>query len=171
MGPRQEFVACGRQETCNIALGHHTKGFEKWKHPHLEVIVDGHKGKVVGFCRQIPPATRLDGNPCKVAGVSGLALEHSGNCQWKSERDFFDLGNVKQLFVELAGDGKLEGLICGEIHEQARGLALNVCILNQVFAQNHPTGGPCSTLLSGDKLPMALLCLCCKPLSLLSKRT
>ena len=98
MGPNQEFVAQGRQEICDIALGYYMKGFENWSYPYHDVIIDEKRGTVIGFYKQLAPATRPDGTSYEVVGVSGSWFEYGGNYQWKWQRDFFDLGNVKALF-------------------------------------------------------------------------
>mmetsp|Transcript_21319 Transcript_21319/g.62066 ORF Transcript_21319/g.62066 Transcript_21319/m.62066 type:complete len:200 (-) Transcript_21319:319-918(-) len=121
MGPNEEYRARGREEICDVALGYHMKGFERWKYPYRDVVVDERRGTVVAFYGQIAPMTREDGTPYEVDGISGSRFEYAGNFQWRRQRDFFDVGNVKSLFFEMAGAGVLEPVVKRKIHEQARG--------------------------------------------------
>jgi len=123
MGPNQEFHAQGRQEIRDIALGYHMEGFEDWKYPYHDVIIDEKRGIVIAFWHQQAPATR-DTSPLQVDGISGSWFEYAGNYQWRWQRDFFDLGNVKSLMFEMAGAGKLNATIKQKIREQAQGRLL-----------------------------------------------
>ncbi|MCF7968364.1 MAG: nuclear transport factor 2 family protein, partial [Methylococcaceae bacterium] len=46
------------------------------------------------------------------------------NYQWEWQKDFFDLGNVKDLFMQLAADGKLERPVKQKLRRLAWGLKL-----------------------------------------------
>lgn len=118
MGPDQEFVALGRQEIRDIALGYHMKGFEKWRYPYHTVIMDEKRGTVIGLYDQVSPSGE------KVAGISGSWFKYGGNFQWRWQRDFFDLGNVKTVMFHMAGEGYLEPIVKQKIHEQAKGKML-----------------------------------------------
>lgn len=124
MGPNQEFVANGRDEIRDIALDYHMKGFENWKYPYQDVIIDETRGTVVCFYEQIGPGRRSDGSLYQVDGVSGSRFEYAGNYQWRFQRDFFDLGNVKALMFEMAGANQLDQVVKHKIYEQARGQLL-----------------------------------------------
>ena len=78
----------------------------------------------MGIWRQVAPARRDDGSPYEVAGVGGSWFRYGGNGQWCWQRDFFDLGNVKALFMELAADGKLDPAVKRKIQRLAWGGAL-----------------------------------------------
>jgi hypothetical protein len=107
MGPNQEFVARSREEIRDYAMGYWMKGFEVWKYPYHDVMIDEKRGTVVAFWEQIAPGKRPDGTAYKVAGLSGSWFEYAGNYQWKSQRDSFDIENVKALTFELAGKDSL----------------------------------------------------------------
>jgi len=124
IGPNQEYCARGRQDILDVALGYWTRGFEEWKYPFHDVIMDEQRGTVIVFYKQVAPHLRDDGIPYEVAGMSGSWFEYAGNFQWKWQRDFFDVGNVKSLFFELAGAGLLEPAVKQKIHDQARGVLL-----------------------------------------------
>ncbi|RLT93066.1 hypothetical protein [Ketobacter sp.] len=121
IGPNEEFVAHGRKEICDIALGYQMKGFEEWQYPYHDIIIDEKRGTVIGFWKQRAPFKRPDGTYYEISGIGGSWFEYAGNFQWKWQRDFFDLGNAKALFFELAGAGLLEPVVKEKIHRQARG--------------------------------------------------
>ena len=103
MGPHQEFVASGRQEIGQVALGYHMKGFEDWKYPYREVFIDEKRGTVIAFWDQVAPCRRSDGTPYQVDGVGGSRFDYAGEFQWRFQRDFFDLGNTKALLLNWQG--------------------------------------------------------------------
>ncbi|MCU0734003.1 MAG: nuclear transport factor 2 family protein [Methylotetracoccus sp.] len=124
MGPNREFIARGRREIEEWALGFHMQGFEQWSYPYDRVLIDEQLGEVIGIWRQVAPATREDGSHYEVAGLGGSWFRYGGNYQWCWQRDFFDLGNVKALFMELAADGKLDAAVKRKISRLARGQQL-----------------------------------------------
>lgn len=121
IGPDEEFVADGRQEICDVALGYQMVGFEGWEYPYHDIIIDDRRGTVLGFWKQQSPYTRPDGTPMCIEGIGGSWFEYAGNYQWRWQRDFFDLGNVKALFFELAGMNALSAPVKEKIRRQARG--------------------------------------------------
>jgi hypothetical protein len=124
MGPNREFIARGRKEIEEWALGVHMEGFEKWRYPYEKIIIDEKQGEVIGIWRQVAPVKRADGGDYEVAGVGGSWFRYGGNYQWCWQRDFFDLGNVKAMFMELAADGKLEAPVKRRLSRLAKGQAL-----------------------------------------------
>jgi hypothetical protein len=124
MGPNREFIARGRKEIEDWALGAHMEGFEKWRYPYDKILIDEQQGEVIGIWRQVAPVKREDGGEYEVAGVGGSWFRYGGNYQWSWQRDFFDLGNVKALFLELAADGKLEPPVKQRLGKLARGQKL-----------------------------------------------
>lgn len=121
IGPEEEFVANGRKEICDIALGYQMKGFEDWEYPYHDIVIDEKRGTVIGFWQQISPVKMADGTPYTVAGIGGSWFEYGGNYQWQWQKDFFDLGNVKDCFFQLAGAGGLKPEIKDKIRRQAKG--------------------------------------------------
>jgi hypothetical protein len=124
MGPNREFIARGRQQIEDWALGAHMEGFEKWRYPYDKILIDEQQGEVIGIWRQVAPVKRDDGSDYEVSGLGGSWFRYGGNYQWAWQKDFFDLGNVKALFMELAADGKLEDPVKQKLSRLARGLSL-----------------------------------------------
>jgi len=110
-GPQEDFMAVGRDEIREIALGHEMGGLGGWSYPYEEILIDDRKGQVVGFWHQVADAQRADGSRYEVAGIGGSWFRYGGNFQWSWQRDFFDFGNAGALFLEMMGDGALsEGM-------------------------------------------------------------
>jgi hypothetical protein len=124
MGPNREFVARGRQQIEDWALGAHMEGFEKWRYPYEKILIDDKQGEVIGIWRQVAPVKRKDGRDYEVAGVGGSWFRYGGGYRWCWQRDFFDLGNVKTMFMELAADGQLEPSVKRRLSKLARGQEL-----------------------------------------------
>lgn len=101
LGPSEEFMAVGREEIHDFAVGMEMVGLESWSYPYQKVIIDERQGEVVGFWKQIADVERPDGSPYEVAGFAGSWFRYAGNWQWSWQRDFFDFGNVTALFVEM----------------------------------------------------------------------
>lgn len=124
MGPNREFIARGRNQIEEWALGVHMEGFEKWRYPYEKILIDEKQGEVIGIWRQVAPVKREDGSEYEVAGVGGSWFRYGGGYQWCWQRDFFDLGNVKDMFMELAADGKLEPSVKQRLSKLAKGQTL-----------------------------------------------
>ncbi|WP_280487283.1 nuclear transport factor 2 family protein [Nocardia farcinica] len=100
-GPTQEFMAVGRAEIRELALGQEMLGLEGWTYPYQEFVVDDRSGSVIGLWKQVADATRPDGSHYTVNGIGGSWFRYGGNFQWSWQRDFFDFGNVSALFLEM----------------------------------------------------------------------
>ncbi len=119
IGPNEEFVARGKQEIIDYAVGYQMDGFQGWQYPYDRFLIDEKVGEVVGFWRQIAPVKRDDGTDYVVSGVGGSWFRYGGDFKWSWQRDFFDLGNVMALFAELAADGKLDPVVKKKLHTMA----------------------------------------------------
>lgn len=106
-GPGTEFMAVGRDEIREIALGAEMEGLGGWEYPYEEIVIDEAKGHVIGFWRQIADATRANGTRYEVAGIGGSWFVYGGDEQWSWQRDWFDFGNATAVFMEMMGDGTL----------------------------------------------------------------
>ena len=110
-GPKEHFMAVGRDEIRDIALGLEMGGLDGWQYPYEEVVIDESKGHVIGFWRQIADATRDDGTHYEVGGIGGSWFIYGGNFQWAWQRDWFDYGNAAAVFMEMMSDHTLsEGM-------------------------------------------------------------
>ena len=125
LGPHDEFMAVGREEIRDIALGLEMGGLDGWTYPYQKVLIDPQQGEVIGLWKQIADTRRPDGGTYEVAGLGGSWFRYGGSWRWSWQRDFFDVGNATALFVEMieadtlsdgmkrrverAGGGKLPG--------------------------------------------------------------
>ncbi len=111
MGPHEEFMAVGREEIRDVALGLEMGGLDGWTYPYQKVLIDEHQGEVIGLWKQIADATRPDGSAYEVAGIGGSWFRYAGDGRWEWQRDFFDMGNATALFIEMIKAGTLsEGM-------------------------------------------------------------
>ncbi|MAG33801.1 MAG: hypothetical protein CL908_23215 [Deltaproteobacteria bacterium] len=121
LGPNIEFRARGRKEIEAYAMGSQMEGLKDWRYPYTDWVIDDKRGEVIGFFRQIAPAKRDDGTHYELEGLCGSWFFYGGNYQWREQRDFFDVGNLKALMFELAGIGALSPELKRDIHLSARG--------------------------------------------------
>lgn len=120
-GPKEDFMAAGREEIRDLALGEEMRGLDGWSYPYEEILIDERKGHVVGFWRQIADATRPDGRHYEVAGIGGSWFRYAGDFQWSWQRDWFDFGNAAALFMEMLTDGKLSPGMTERMERSAAG--------------------------------------------------
>lgn len=106
-GPKENFMAVGREEIRTMALGAEMGGLGGWEYPYQSIIIDEKQGHVIGFWRQIADAKRADGTNYEVAGIGGSWFRYGGDFQWAWQRDWFDFGNAAAVFMEMIGDGNL----------------------------------------------------------------
>lgn len=106
-GPKEHFMAVGREEIRELALGLEMGGLDGWQYPYEEILIDEAKGQVVGFWRQVADAKRDDGTHYEVAGIGGSWFRYGGAFQWSWQRDWFDYGNAAAVFMEMMADGTL----------------------------------------------------------------
>ncbi len=107
LGPKEEFMAVGRDEIRDVALGLEMGGLDGWTYPYQKVLIDERQGEVIGLWKQLANATRADGSTYEVPGIGGSWFRYGGNYQWSWQRDFFDVGNATALFIEMIQDGTL----------------------------------------------------------------
>ena len=107
VGPHDEFMAVGREEIRELALGLEMAGLEGWTYPYQKVLIDDAQGEILGLWRQVADATKADGTNYEIAGLGGSWFRYGGNFQWSWQRDFFDVGNAGAVFLAMIGDGTL----------------------------------------------------------------
>jgi hypothetical protein len=111
LGPKEDFMAVGRDEIRDVALGREMGGLDGWTYPYQEILIDERTGQVIGLWMQIADATRTDGSGYTVPGIGGSWFRYAGDFRWSWQRDFFDFGNAATVFMEMIKDGTLsEGM-------------------------------------------------------------
>lgn len=106
-GVGEDFMAVGRDEIRDIAVGIEMQGLEGWTYPYQRVLIDEKLGEVIGLWKQIADRKRADGTPYEVAGIGGSWFRYGGDYRWSWQRDFFDFGNVATLMLEMYQAGAL----------------------------------------------------------------
>ena len=106
-GPNDEFMAVGRDEIRELALGLEMAGLEGWTYPYQKVLIDDQQGEVLGLWKQVADATREDGSHYEVAGLGGSWFRYAGDWQWSWQRDWFDVGNAAAVYFEMIKRGVL----------------------------------------------------------------
>ena len=120
-GPKTEFMAVGREEIRDVALGQEMGGLDGWEYPYQQLLIDDRKGQVVGFWRQLATATRADGSRYEVAGIGGSWFGYAGGFRWAWQRDWFDYGNAAACFLEMMSDGTLSAGMTERMHRSLGG--------------------------------------------------
>src|ERR1700735_5132581 len=107
VGPNDEFMAVGREQIREIALGLEMAGLEGWTYPYQKVLIDEAQGEILGLWKQVADAKKADGTNHEIAGLGGSWFRYAGNFQWSWQRDFFDVGNAGATFMAMIKDGTL----------------------------------------------------------------
>lgn len=124
VGPGEEFVAHGKKQIEELAVGEQMAGFEGWTYPYQSLLIDAQKGEAVGFWKQVSPFQRADGTAIEVDGVGGSWFRYAGDYKWCWQRDFFDLLSVFAAFSEIAAQGNLSAPVKKKLFDKARGRLL-----------------------------------------------
>ena len=109
-GANDEFMAVGREQIRELALGLEMQGLEGWTYPYQATLIDDRAGMIIGFWKQVADVRRPDGSPYEVAGFGASWFGYS-EAGWAWQRDFFDHMNAGSLFFEMISAGVLsEGM-------------------------------------------------------------
>jgi hypothetical protein len=107
--PDEHFMAVGREEIRDHALGTEMAGLDGWHYDYVATVIDETNAMVVGFWRQRAGIADDSGTEYEILGIGGswfgLARTPEGvRLAW--QRDWFDLGSTATTFLEIAGSGK-----------------------------------------------------------------
>ncbi|NMO02139.1 nuclear transport factor 2 family protein [Gordonia sp. TBRC 11910] len=103
-GPTKDFMAVGRDEIRDLALGQEMEGLDGWTYPYQQWVIDEKSGDMLGLWKQVYERTRPDGSHYALDGIQGSWFKYGGNFEFSWQRDFFDFGNVSALFLEMLTD-------------------------------------------------------------------
>ncbi|GAA1479783.1 nuclear transport factor 2 family protein [Gordonia sinesedis] len=120
-GPEKDFMAVGRDEIRDLALGQEMEGLQGWTYPYRAWVVDDTTGDMMGLWQQVYDRTRPDGSHYALDGIQGSWFRYAGNFQFSWQRDFFDFGNVSALFVEMLGAQAMSDGMLRRIEKSASG--------------------------------------------------
>ncbi len=121
VGPNDEFMAVGRDQIREYALGLEMEGLGGWSYPYQRVLIDEARGEILGLWKQIADATRADGTHYEIAGLGGSWFRYAGDFTWNWQRDFFDVGNATAIYFEMIRDDTLSPGMRARIERGAAG--------------------------------------------------
>lgn len=106
--PDDHFMAVGREQIRDHALGTEMLGFDGWSYPYVSSVIDDRQGMCVGFWRQVSTSlTDPAGEPYEVVGIGGSWFGYGGQRQWAWQRDFFDVGSAAATVTRVIQDGRV----------------------------------------------------------------
>jgi ketosteroid isomerase-like protein len=113
--PDEHFMAVGREQIRQWALGTEMAGLEGWHYDYQATVIDEVAGMVIGFWKQRAGVEDDNGEEYEIAGIGGswfgLGTGPDGGLRFAWQRDWFDLGSTAHTFLSLVADGKAtEGL-------------------------------------------------------------
>ncbi|KUI29295.1 hypothetical protein [Mycobacterium sp. GA-2829] len=108
--PDEHFMAMGREEIREFALGTEMAGLDGWHYDYMATVMDEENGMVVGFWKQLSGLPDEDGNEYEIRGIGGSWLgvvrDTDGELRIGWQRDWFDLGSTAHTFMEIVKSGK-----------------------------------------------------------------
>lgn len=104
--PDEHFMAVGRDEIRDHALGTEMFGMDGWSYEYVATVIDDRSGMIVGFWRQRSGILDDDGVEYEIAGIGGSWFGYAGDGQFAWQRDWFDLNSTGQTFLEILQAGK-----------------------------------------------------------------
>jgi hypothetical protein len=122
-GPDDEFMAVGRDQIRELALGLEMQGLEGWTYPYQATLIDDRAGMIIGFWKQVSDAKRPDGTSYVVAGLGASWFGYADGA-WAWQRDFFDHLNAGALFFEMMSAGVLSDGMRSRIEKASSGQLL-----------------------------------------------
>jgi hypothetical protein len=119
--PDEHFMAIGRDQIRDWAIGLEMAGLEGWHYDYQATVIDEKSAMIVGFWKQRSGITDDEtGGEFEVLGIGGswfgVARQADGLDKGKLkicwQRDWFDLGSVAHTFLAVAASGKArQGLL------------------------------------------------------------
>lgn len=114
--PKEHFMAVGRDQIRELALGTEMAGLEGWYYEYGATVMDESNGMVVGFWKQRCAITDDEtGNDYEIMGIGGSwfgLTDKNGPVEIDWQRDWFDLGSTGHTFLSIAAAGKApQGLL------------------------------------------------------------
>jgi hypothetical protein len=119
--PDEHFMAVGRDQIRDWAIGLEMAGLEGWHYDYQATVIDEKNAMVVGFWKQRSGIVDdTTGREFEILGIGGswFGVERQqggaddGLLKFAWQRDWFDLGSTAQTFLAIAGSGKApQGLL------------------------------------------------------------
>jgi hypothetical protein len=115
--PDEHFMAIGREEIRELAIGQEMEGLDGWHYDYQATVVDERTGMIVGFWKQKSGITDdKTGEEYEILGIGGswfgVGRNAEGKLEFAWQRDWFDLGSTAHTFLAIAASGKApQGLL------------------------------------------------------------
>ena len=110
--PDEHFMAVGRDQIRDWAIGIEMDGLDGWRYDYQATLIDEKNGMVVGFWKQKSGITDdATGQEYEVLGIGGswFGIEtdpSDGKLRFAWQRDWFDMGSSGRTMLEIVGAGK-----------------------------------------------------------------
>lgn len=104
--PTDHFMATGRDEIRDWALGTEMHGLQGWLFPYQASVIDDRAGQVVAFWRRLTSFGDPDGQPYQAPAIACSWFGYAGDRQWAWQRDVFDVGIAGAMMVRVLQDGR-----------------------------------------------------------------
>jgi hypothetical protein len=119
--PNEHFMAIGREEIRELAIGQEMEGLDGWHYDYQATMIDEKNGMICGFWKQLSGITDdANGKEFEILGIGGswFGVERQvggaddGQLKFAWQRDWFDLGSTAHTFLAIASSGKApQGLL------------------------------------------------------------
>ena len=115
--PDEHFMAVGREEIRELAIGQEMAGLDGWHYDYQATLIDEKAQMVVGFWKQKSGITNDEtGEEYEILGIGGswfgVERQPDGELKFAWQRDWFDLGSTAHTFLAIAASGKApQGLL------------------------------------------------------------
>ena len=107
--PDEHFMAVGREEIRDLAIGQEMAGLDGWHYDYAATVMDESNGMVIGFWKQRAGIQdEATGREYEIRGIGGSWFgleERDSTVQIAWQRDWFDLGSTAHTFLALAASG------------------------------------------------------------------
>jgi hypothetical protein len=108
--PDEHFMAVGRHQIRDWAVGTEMAGLEGWHYDYMATVLDEENGMIVGFWKQRSGLNDDAGKEYEILGIGGSWFgvardEADGKIRFAWQRDWFDLGSTAHTFMEIVKSG------------------------------------------------------------------
>lgn len=109
--PDEHFMAVGRDQIRDYAIGIEMDGFDGWHYDYQATVIDERNAMVVGFWKQRSGILDdLTGREFEVPGLGGswfgVARQPDGELRFSWQRDWFDFGAMAHTMGAVLRSGK-----------------------------------------------------------------
>lgn len=108
--PDEHFMAVGREQIRDLALGVEMEGMDGWTYEYVATVIDDTTGMIVGFWKQHSNVSDAEGREYEILGIGGSWFGYQENAAGEGEfawqRDWFDMNSTAHTFLDMlkAGD-------------------------------------------------------------------